>query len=74
MSVLLVKMCVDDGGPSRELMPILIKEIERFPIFCGGTQKILVIDSPSFNNNMYKLTGQMIGYMIVHRDWPFKDS
>ncbi|XP_046341918.1 G2/M phase-specific E3 ubiquitin-protein ligase-like [Haliotis rufescens] len=58
---------IDDGGPSREFLRLLMKEISSLPIFTGDeTKKMLDLNYTALQSGLYLTAGKMIAYSVVH--------
>ncbi|XP_046564288.1 G2/M phase-specific E3 ubiquitin-protein ligase-like [Haliotis rubra] len=58
---------IDDGGPSREFLRLLMKEISSLPIFTGDdTKKMLDLNYTALQSGLYLTVGKMIAYSVVH--------
>ncbi|KAF4114102.1 hypothetical protein G5714_004325 [Onychostoma macrolepis] len=57
----------DEGGPTREFLTLLMREIHSCEIFDGEDwKKTLACNSKALYNGMYKLVGRMIAVCLVH--------
>uniref|UniRef100_A0AAV2MFZ4 HECT domain-containing protein n=1 Tax=Knipowitschia caucasica TaxID=637954 RepID=A0AAV2MFZ4_KNICA len=58
---------IDTGGPKREFLSLLMKELYRRPIFDGPAEsRYLVYNSTAIKVDEYYLAGKMIAMSIVH--------
>ncbi|XP_055004164.1 G2/M phase-specific E3 ubiquitin-protein ligase-like isoform X1 [Boleophthalmus pectinirostris] len=59
--------CVDTGGPKREFLSLLMKELNKRPIFDGPVEsRYLVYNTTAIRGDEYYFAGQMIALSIVH--------
>ncbi|XP_050401791.1 G2/M phase-specific E3 ubiquitin-protein ligase-like isoform X1 [Patella vulgata] len=58
---------IDDGGPSRELLQLLMSSIKDSQVFQGSECKMLCPDIPSEERDDYRLFGKIISYSVIHR-------
>ncbi|XP_023809905.1 G2/M phase-specific E3 ubiquitin-protein ligase-like [Oryzias latipes] len=58
---------IDTGGPKREFLSLLMKELKKRPIFDGPMEsRYLVYNSTAILEDEYYLAGKMIAVSIVH--------
>ncbi|KAL0964314.1 hypothetical protein UPYG_G00322130 [Umbra pygmaea] len=58
---------IDQGGPSREYYRLLMKDIQKCPIFEGPeATKRLSLDVHASHEGLYKTIGKMISVCVVH--------
>ncbi|KAK1902774.1 G2/M phase-specific E3 ubiquitin-protein ligase [Dissostichus eleginoides] len=58
---------LDTGGPKREFLSLLMKELNKRPIFDGPVEsRYLVYNSTAIREDEYYLAGKMIAVSIVH--------
>ncbi|XP_029904558.1 G2/M phase-specific E3 ubiquitin-protein ligase-like [Myripristis murdjan] len=58
---------LDAGGPKREFLSLLMKELNKRPIFDGPVEsRYLVYNSTAIEEDEYYLAGKMIAVSIVH--------
>ncbi|XP_034081654.1 G2/M phase-specific E3 ubiquitin-protein ligase-like [Gymnodraco acuticeps] len=58
---------LDTGGPKREFLSLLMKELNKRPIFDGPVEsRDLVYNSTAIREDEYYLAGKMIAVSIVH--------
>ncbi|KAI9518131.1 hypothetical protein NQZ68_039954 [Dissostichus eleginoides] len=58
---------LDTGGPKREFLSLLMKELNKRPIFDGPVEsRYLVYNSTAIREDEYYLAGKMISVSIVH--------
>uniref|UniRef100_A0A9J7ZWW0 HECT domain-containing protein n=1 Tax=Cyprinus carpio carpio TaxID=630221 RepID=A0A9J7ZWW0_CYPCA len=57
----------DEGGPTREFLTLLMREIHSCEIFDGEDwKKTLACNSKALYNGMYKIVGRMIAVCLIH--------
>ncbi|XP_037309090.2 G2/M phase-specific E3 ubiquitin-protein ligase-like isoform X2 [Pungitius pungitius] len=58
---------IDTGGPKREFLSLLMKSLNKRPIFDGPAEsRYLVYNSTAIREDEYSLAGKMIAVSIVH--------
>ncbi|KAI7789966.1 putative G2/M phase-specific E3 ubiquitin-protein ligase-like [Triplophysa rosa] len=58
---------VDEGGPTREYLRLLMREIQTSRIFEGPeNNRLLALDTHALENGLYSTIGKMIAVCIIH--------
>nr|XP_055033816.1 uncharacterized protein LOC129422116 isoform X2 [Misgurnus anguillicaudatus] len=58
---------VDEGGPTREFLRLLMREIQMSKIFEGPEDnRLLALDNHALENGLYMAIGKMIAVSVVH--------
>ncbi|XP_058625944.1 uncharacterized protein LOC131536818 [Onychostoma macrolepis] len=58
---------VDEGGPTREFLRLLMREIQRSKIFEGPEDnRLLALDTHALENGLYMTIAKMIAVCVVH--------